>query len=232
MTGRRRFFWFPQDLVENDRISYQGADGVASWKQIVGFQSLKAKDGRVPIRNWHFGVEAVPRVGFETFISLLPHVVFSEDGHVYDSKKKQHACRRRQCRRWYNNDWRDRILATLHFLQNKGDELRIRLAPESFGTFKAEPTVFESPVTYARTVDVEEPVEHELEAHPEAEIEDEGDDDRIMKSMLRIKEPRLEFGYQQELEDPRDGLNLFGPYDRGLGSAYGIRAGVIGTQWD
>ena len=48
--------------------------------------------------------------------------------------------------------------------------------------------------------------------------------------MLRIKEPRLEFGYQQELEDPRDGLNLFGPYDRGLGSAYGIRAGVIGTR--
>jgi hypothetical protein len=51
-----------------------------------------------------------------------------------------------------------------------------------------------------------------------------------MKSMLRIKEPRLEFGYQQELEDPRDGLNLFGPYDRGLGSTYGIRAGVIGTR--
>jgi hypothetical protein len=51
-----------------------------------------------------------------------------------------------------------------------------------------------------------------------------------MKSMLRIQEPRLEFGHGQSLEDPRDGLNLFGPYDRGLGSAYGIRAGVIGTQ--
>jgi len=51
-----------------------------------------------------------------------------------------------------------------------------------------------------------------------------------MKSMIRINEPRLEFGYEQELEDPRDGLNLFGPYDRGLGSAYGVRAGVIGTR--
>jgi hypothetical protein len=179
LTGRRRFFWFPQNLVENDRISYRGADGVASWKQIVGFQSLKAKDGYVPIRNWHFGVEAVPRVGFETFIALLPHVVFSEDGHVYESTKKQHACRRRQCRRWYNNDWRDRILATLHFVQDKRDELRIPLAPESFATFKAEPTVFESPVTYTRTVDIEEPIEHELEEHPEAEIEDEGDEDEL-----------------------------------------------------
>jgi hypothetical protein len=51
-----------------------------------------------------------------------------------------------------------------------------------------------------------------------------------MKSMVRIPEPRLEFGYGQELEDPRDGLNLFGPYDRGLGGAYGVRAGVIGTK--
>jgi hypothetical protein len=48
--------------------------------------------------------------------------------------------------------------------------------------------------------------------------------------MVRIEEPRLEFGHGQALEDPRDGLNLFGPYDRGLGNAYGIRAGVIGTK--
>src|ERR1700687_319395 len=51
-----------------------------------------------------------------------------------------------------------------------------------------------------------------------------------MRPMVRIEEPRLEFGHGQALEDPRDGLNLFGPYDRGLGNAYGIRAGVIGTK--
>src|SRR4051812_3086971 len=48
--------------------------------------------------------------------------------------------------------------------------------------------------------------------------------------MVRITEPRLEFAYGQQLEDPRDGLTMFGPYDRGEGGAYGIRAGVIGTD--
>lgn len=51
-----------------------------------------------------------------------------------------------------------------------------------------------------------------------------------MRSMVRIREPRLEFAFGQQLEDPRDGLTMFGPYDRGEGGAYGIRAGVIGTK--
>src|SRR6516225_171557 len=48
--------------------------------------------------------------------------------------------------------------------------------------------------------------------------------------MVHIREPRLEFASGQQLEDPRDGLTMFGPYDRGQGGAYGIRAGVIGTK--
>jgi hypothetical protein len=47
--------------------------------------------------------------------------------------------------------------------------------------------------------------------------------------MVRIAEPRLEFAFGQAVEDPRDGLTLFGPYDRATGAAYGIKSGVIGT---
>ena len=176
LTGQRRFFWFPHNLVENDRISYRGLDGTAMWKQIVGFKSLKAKDGNVRIRNWHFGVEGVPRVGFETYLSVLPHVAFSEDGHVYESDRKQHACRRSQCRRWYNNDWRDRLLATLHFLRDADQKLRLPLGPESFSVFESQPTVFESPVTYHRTVDEQE-AESELDGDVESDEDSEEDDD-------------------------------------------------------
>jgi hypothetical protein len=48
--------------------------------------------------------------------------------------------------------------------------------------------------------------------------------------MVHIREPRLEFAFDQQLEDARDGLTMFGPYDRGQGGVYGIRAGVIGTK--
>ena len=46
--------------------------------------------------------------------------------------------------------------------------------------------------------------------------------------MINISEPRLRFGFGQAVEDPRDGLMLFGPLARG--QVYGIRAGVVGTS--
>jgi hypothetical protein len=42
-----------------------------------------------------------------------------------------------------------------------------------------------------------------------------------------FQEPTLTFGHGQVVEDPRDGLTLFGPLD--AGKPYGIRVGVIGT---
>src|SRR6266699_1044454 len=47
------------------------------------------------------------------------------------------------------------------------------------------------------------------------------------QNMTFIQEPNLRFRYDQALEDPRDGLRLFGPLDHGR--PYGIRAGVVGT---
>lgn len=45
--------------------------------------------------------------------------------------------------------------------------------------------------------------------------------------LINLPEPELLFGYNQSVEDPRDGLSLFGPLDQG--KPYGIRSGVIGT---
>jgi hypothetical protein len=49
-----------------------------------------------------------------------------------------------------------------------------------------------------------------------------------MTSLTKFVESRLTFGHRQAMEDPRDGLTLFGPLDEA--KLYGIRAGVIGTQ--
>lgn len=45
--------------------------------------------------------------------------------------------------------------------------------------------------------------------------------------VLHLKEPKLRFGYNQEAEDPRDGLTLFGPYDKGCIDSFTV--GIIGT---
>ena len=50
----------------------------------------------------------------------------------------------------------------------------------------------------------------------------------MMRKLLKLDEPRLLFQHAQAMEDPRDGLTLFGPLDEG--KPYGIRAGVVGTR--
>jgi hypothetical protein len=48
-----------------------------------------------------------------------------------------------------------------------------------------------------------------------------------MIELLKLREPQLLFRYDQAIEDPRDGLALFGPLEEG--KPYGVRWGVIGT---
>jgi hypothetical protein len=152
LSGRRRFFWFPSDLVPDNKVRFPAFDGSNAWRGIVGYKSIKAKDGKARIRNWHFGIEGVPRIGFESYVSLLPHVVFSEDGVVYASTKKQHSCRRSQCKSWYNDDWRDRIIATLHYLADGKSQLQVPLGSEAFYIIEARLQMIESPVTYVKTL--------------------------------------------------------------------------------
>jgi len=49
-----------------------------------------------------------------------------------------------------------------------------------------------------------------------------------MNKILKLKEPLLKFAYNQMVEDPRDGLTLFGPYDKGKVTDFSI--GIIGTK--
>jgi hypothetical protein len=47
-------------------------------------------------------------------------------------------------------------------------------------------------------------------------------------NLIYFDEPKLAFGHDQTSEDPRDGLTLFGPYEKPL--SYSVQAGVVGTQ--
>jgi hypothetical protein len=50
----------------------------------------------------------------------------------------------------------------------------------------------------------------------------------IEPKLIHIDEPKLTFGYNQKMEDPRDGLTLFGAYSKNkhLGQ---ISVGIIGS---
>lgn len=175
LSNKRKFYWFPQGLVDGNKITFALPSGESSWKALVGYRTIKAKEGNVRIRNWHFGLEVLPRIGFDRFISVLPHVAFSENGEPYESTKRQHSSRRSQCKDWYNNDWRDRILATLWHLSGGKDTISIPLASEAFASVAAYPEAVSSPVSYVRTLrkPVETPEDEDFENERSEEVEDE-----------------------------------------------------------
>jgi hypothetical protein len=47
-----------------------------------------------------------------------------------------------------------------------------------------------------------------------------------VRELIYIGEPNIQFAYNQKCPDPRDGLSLFGPYEK----IYGIKCGVVATR--
>jgi hypothetical protein len=82
-------------------------------------------------RRWHFAVSARAAVHPEPVLMLRSHVLFSDDGlKLWESAAHMHRARRSQCKNWWNDDWRDRLLATMTGLADG----EIQYGPESPAT--------------------------------------------------------------------------------------------------
>jgi len=173
LTGSSHYYWFKQDLVKDDKMFFKNAAGEKSWRQLVGFKSLMAKEGECRIRNWHFGIQAKPRFWPFAGLAIRSHVAFTENGTLYDSKARQHSARRNQCRSWYNDDWAGRLLAAMSYLAGDGsDNLIIPLSEEESIGVARLPLIFESPVSF-------EIVDQQPDLEDEHDDASEDDDEEI-----------------------------------------------------
>src|ERR1035437_13161 len=128
MANKQRCFYFPGDLAKDDFVEFFTLDGQKTWRGVVGFKTL-AK-GRV--RHWHYGITGKPIMRPETLFVVKGHVLFSDDRKtLWDSKDATAKARRNQCKNWWNDDWRDRLLATMSFLAGDEDRIRITLDRKS-----------------------------------------------------------------------------------------------------
>src|SRR6185503_9100599 len=58
LANKAQYYWFKKDLVENDKVFFRSPNGERNWRAMVGFKTLRAKEGSTRIRNWHFGIQA------------------------------------------------------------------------------------------------------------------------------------------------------------------------------
>lgn len=169
LSNHRAFAFDRQNLPDPD-VKFVGIDGKAHRRGLMGFRTMPS--GR--LRHWHFAVSARPALHPEPMLSLRSHVLFSDDGeNIWTSVERMHKARRSQCKQWWNDDWRDRQLATISWLASGQQEVLIPLATSVNARLPIQPVAFDSPVTLderALEIDVDAPEDA-------AEDEDDAEED-------------------------------------------------------
>ena len=145
MAGGRLAFYFDLDALSNPNVSFLSVDDTMTYRGLMGYKTRKSGAKR----HWHFALSARPAMHPQPMLHVRAHVLFSEDGRtIWSSASAMHRARRSQCKSWWNDDWRDRILASMAWLAEDGEFLELPLSAGSVtGVVAARPLEFVSPVT-------------------------------------------------------------------------------------
>jgi hypothetical protein len=150
LANKARCFYFPKGHLRNDKVFFMGVDGSWTYRAMVGFSTrTNPTTGVREKRYWHFAMEARPLVHPTLAYVFKPHVLFTNDGVTpWESKKRLAAARRSQCRGWWNDEWRDRMLAVATYLCSDCAEIHMPLGSSAGLTVAPTPLLFQSPVSY------------------------------------------------------------------------------------
>jgi hypothetical protein len=145
MAGGRLCFYFDMDSLPTPHVGFVSIDGTKTRRGLMGYTTGTSGTRR----HWHFAISGKPALHPQPLLQLRAHVLFSNDGRtIWSSARAMHRARRSQCKNWWNDDWRDRILATVAWLLKGDEHLSLPLSGGSLtGLVGARPLEFLSPVT-------------------------------------------------------------------------------------
>jgi TIR domain len=159
-------WYFPDDLIPGNRISLITPDGRRIRRTMTGqFRKLR----------WHLCLQARPRIWPALVFRVRGNVVLSEDGALLPGEKA-HRRRLRLTRSWWNDVWRDRLLAAIHFLADGGTSVPMKAGNIEFA-MASWPLTVQLPVSYEAT-DSPLPSEEDEEGNivPSAALDDPWDE--------------------------------------------------------
>jgi hypothetical protein len=144
--------FYPHRQEKATRMPFKGLKGGIGFRALTGYKTVSGPtpDSKKK-RFWHFAISMRPLTYPILGYAVYYHVLFSDDGRTpWESKERMHAARRRQCWDWWNDDWRDRIIAFLTSLAKGGECLPLPAGEKSLG-LSLSPLLFTSPLTYEVT---------------------------------------------------------------------------------
>lgn len=137
----------------NERIFFEGVNGKRTYRDVVGYATKRGV-----LRYWHYAISGKPEMVPYPHIVVRGHVLFSDSGAaLWTDAEKSAKARRNQCKGWWNDEWRDRMLAAMSLLRSESGSIALPMSVNESVLLEAQPDTFESPVSYAgeKTVDEE-----------------------------------------------------------------------------
>jgi hypothetical protein len=122
-TASATLAWYlPRGLADGDKVGFVDDGGARRRKQLVGWSDRRQV-------FWHAAFEARPVLADPARIVLRQHVIFTEDGTTpIGNAARMHALRRSFCRNWWNDRWRDLLLAFVAWLSD-GARIQLPVGP-------------------------------------------------------------------------------------------------------
>jgi uncharacterized protein YfbU (UPF0304 family) len=105
--------------------------------------------GKMLEKNWHFGISAAAKLYPYHILMISSHIFFTQDGTILiESKIHQHAARRKQGAKWWNNDWRTKLLGFVKYISDDENSFYLEMGSEEKITISNQPMQFVGKVSY------------------------------------------------------------------------------------
>ena len=105
--------------------------------------------GKLKGKNWHFGISASGKLYPYHVLMISSHIYFTEDGEkIIESKSIQHAARRKQGKNWWNNAWREKLLAFVKYLSDNETSFYLEVGSEEKIHVSNTPLQFVGQISY------------------------------------------------------------------------------------
>jgi hypothetical protein len=172
-------WFFTKGQIENDRSYFVDLDGKRRRKQVVGRSEVRSV-------YWHLGYRAKPIIKDPMRVLLRAAIIFSEDGRTpIKDDGRMHRLRRGFCKSWWNDQWRDLLLAYTAWLGGGGPAIELWAGDGATIRLSGAPEIFVSPVSIAdpqKKAATARAALDELDEEPPDEPINEGDEDDSLGS--------------------------------------------------
>ncbi|MCK9619135.1 MAG: toll/interleukin-1 receptor domain-containing protein [Methylobacter sp.] len=172
MASGKEAFFFPDDEKYSGQRRFPDINGEERRRSLIGYS------GKNQV-FWHFAIEAKTSFGVQPKLTLMPHVVFTEDGrNPLSDNKRMHRLRRGFCKSWWNDRWRDMLLVYLHLISEGNEFLELSVGSNQKVVLASRPSMLDSPVSIVLGSDLEQIVDDDMDNYVSEDFkEDELDDE-------------------------------------------------------